>query len=232
MIAVLARANDVEAEALVSRWAAADARLLSPADLSRRGWVHRPSVRGSVAMVDGEPVPVRELTAVVTRLLFVTEPDVGCIVAADRSYVASEMSAFLLGWLSSLPCPVVNRPSPLGLAGPNLRPEGWMALAWQVRIPVRPVKRDQDGYDIPEATGSREEVTVIGTRALGAASARARERALRLARHAGVDIMVAGFDAADPDEPLVDAHVWPDLTRPDVADALLDLLTSRAGSPG
>jgi hypothetical protein len=141
------------------------------------------------------------------------------------------MTAFLLAWLSGLPCPVVNRPSPLGLAGPNLRPESWMALASKAGIPVRPVRRDRHGYDIPDATRTRDEVTVVGAQALGGTSARARERALRLARCAGAEMMVAGFDAAQPDEPLMDAHTRPDVARSDVADALLELLTGRAGSP-
>jgi hypothetical protein len=231
VIAVLASADDVDAKALVARWAGADARLFTPADLCHRGWVHRPGFGCGLAVVDGEPVPVRDLSALVTRLFFVTERDVVSIVPADRPYVAAEMTAFLLAWLSGLPCPVVNRPSPLGLAGPNLRPESWMALASRAGIPVRPVRRDRHGYDIPEASGTRDEVTVVGTRALGGTSARVRKRAVRLARRAGAEMMVAGFDAAEPDEPLLDAHTWPDLARPDVADALLELLARRAGSP-
>ena len=31
----------------------------------------------------------------------------------------------LLSWLSQLNCPVVNRPTPLCLSGPNRRPEQW-----------------------------------------------------------------------------------------------------------
>lgn len=181
--------------------------------------------------MDGASVPVGEFTAVVTRLVCVTEQDLVSIVPHDRAYVAAEMTAFLLAWLSSLPCPVVNRPSPHGLAGPNHRPETWLALAAEVAIPVRPLRRDRHGYGKPDGAGARDEVTVVGERALGGTSARARERAVRLAQHAGVDLMVAGFDAGGPDEPLLDAHVWPDLGRADVADALLELLTDGAGGP-
>ncbi len=229
MIAVLAKAGDAAAEALVRRWRPG-ARLMTARDLTRPGWVHRPGSDADVAVIDSEPVAAGELRGVVTQLPFVAPDDLAPIVPADRPYVAAEMTAFLLAWLSSLPCPVVNRPSPLGLAGPNLRPEAWMALASEAGIPVRPVRRDGHGYPPRDVTGVRDEVTVVGKRTLGATSTRARERALRLARQAGAEMMVAIFDAADPGGPLLDAHTWPDLTRADVAGALLELLTGRAGS--
>jgi hypothetical protein len=229
VIAVLASANDTGADALLARWAGAGARCLTPGDLCQRGWTHRPGCGCGEAVVDGAAVPVRDFKGVVTRLMCVTERDLVSIVPHDRAYVAAEMTAFLLAWLSSLPCPVVNRPSPQGLAGPNLRPETWLALASEVGIPVRPLRRDRHGYGEPDGAVARDEVTVVGERALGGTSARARERAVRLAQHSGAEVMVAGFDAGEPDEPLIDAHVWPDLGRADVGDALLELLTDRAG---
>jgi hypothetical protein len=230
VIAILAKAGDAAAETLASRWGS-EARLMTPRDLARRGWVHRPGSDADVVVIDSGQVAARELTGVVTQLCFVAPDDLAPIVAVDRPYVAAEMTAFLLAWLSDLPCPVVNRPSPLGLAGPNLRPEAWMALASEAGIPVRPIRRDRHGYRAQDASGARDEVTVVGNRALGAMSARAGERALRLARRVDAEMMVAVFDPAEPDEPLLDAHTWPDLTRADVADALLELLTGRAGSP-
>jgi hypothetical protein len=230
VIAVLAREGDPQAEALASRWGS-PARVVTPRDLARRGWVFRPGYDDRDAMVVGtERVATRELTAVVTRLPFVAPEDLATIVPADRPYVAVEMTAFLLAWLSSLRCPVVNRPSPFGLAGPNLRAEGWTSLAAQLDIPVRPVVRDHHGY----ASRGREEyspveVIVVGQRVLGATGARTAERARRLARRAGAEMLVTVFNAADADEPFLEAHTWPDFFRDDVCDALFEFLDLDSG---
>ena len=39
--------------------------------------------------------------------------------AAERDYAASELHAFLLGWLASFDCPMLNPPAPELLAGPS-----------------------------------------------------------------------------------------------------------------
>jgi hypothetical protein len=49
--------------------------------------------------------------------------------AAEREYAYAEMAALLLSWLSGLECPVINRPSPTGLAGCINRPLVWQKLA-------------------------------------------------------------------------------------------------------
>lgn len=227
MIAILARTGDPAAETLARRWGSG-ARLLTPLDLARRGWAYAPESDAGMTVINSNQVAVCELTGVVTQLTSVAPDDLAPIVPSDRPYVAAEMTAFLLAWLSSLPCPVVNRPSPLGLAGPNLRPEAWVALAAAADIPVRPVTRDHHGYRVDETLSSPQEVTVVGERALDATSARTAEHALRLACRADAKMLVATFDADDPDTPLLDAHTWPDLARADVADALLELLRSPA----
>ena len=48
---------------------------------------------------------------------------------ADRAYAQSEIFALLLSWLASLPCPVINRPAPPSLVGPNPSMLEWAAHA-------------------------------------------------------------------------------------------------------
>jgi hypothetical protein len=47
----------------------------------------------------------------------------------DRDYGQAEVWALLLSWLTGASCPVVNRPSPSGLAGNIMRPLVWRRLA-------------------------------------------------------------------------------------------------------
>jgi hypothetical protein len=226
MIVVLAHRRDPSAEELVSWWP--KSRLMTPRDLSTRGWSH--GLSGTVprlAVIGGEIRPVEEIEAVYTRLTVLTDDDVPGIVVADRTYVAKEMTAFLLSWLSSLPCPVVNRPSPLGLAGPNLRREAWVRLAHQAGMPAIPVARGADGYEELE-TKSYMAIAVVGRRALGCVPDDLRDRALRLAGAAGLELMTALFDMTRTDRPLIVAEPWVDTRSPLVADATYAYLTSAA----
>ena len=126
MIAVLASQFDPEARALVVAWSNAGAALLSAEDLCSPGWIfHLNDPSGGMAVVGGKRVKVSELRAVLTRRPAVVAEELGRINSADRPYVAAETNAFLVAWLSALPCRVVNRPRPSSLCGP-----AWDALHW------------------------------------------------------------------------------------------------------
>jgi len=93
-------------------------------------------VDGDAAVVEGKRVPQKEITGVLTRLPCVFEQELVDITPDDRRYVAAEMTAFLLFWLSRLKCPVLNRPTPTCLSGPYWRREKWIHVAARVGIPV------------------------------------------------------------------------------------------------
>ena len=59
----------------------------------------------------GSVFPVSEVTGVLTRRPHVFEVELMQVAVEDRPFVAAEINAFLLAWLSSLRCPVINRPS-------------------------------------------------------------------------------------------------------------------------
>ena len=65
--------------------------------------------------------------------------DLTHIVPADREYVAQEMNAFLLSWLATLPCPVLNRPDPGHDGSLHWLPVQWVRLATRLGVPVLPV---------------------------------------------------------------------------------------------
>jgi hypothetical protein len=110
MLVVVASHYDEAARSLVDRWANQEARLLTCEDLSIVGWQHSvsgkggetPSLPDSAAVVDGQVVAVEEISGVLTRLPCVFEQELLHIVPDDRAYIASEMNAFLISWLSEL----------------------------------------------------------------------------------------------------------------------------------
>jgi hypothetical protein len=242
VLVVVAGRRDAIASAFAAQHASAGVALLTPADLSRPGWrfaldTSGPKVDGS-AVVDGRVVGVDEITGVVTRLPAVMPAELPAIVPEDRDYVAAEMTAFLLAWLSSLSCPVVNRPTTTCLAGPNWRPERWVYLAAQLGIPFREACSvvDPDRTPFTEAAGADSTarpvvtVNVVGERCLGTDDERLTVAARRLADTVGARLLAVHFEPVDQPEGtpprFVAASPWPDLSRPEVGDAVLDLLDS------
>jgi len=110
MLVVVASHYDEAARSLVDRWANQEARLLTCEDLSVVGWRYSmsgkdevsSSLLDSTAVVDGQVVGVEEISGVLTRLPCVFEQELLHIVPDDRAYIASEMNAFLISWLSEL----------------------------------------------------------------------------------------------------------------------------------
>lgn len=227
MIVILAGRYDAVAHALAARWAEEGARLLTPEGLSSEGWRHYVASRGEEsAVVAGRRVAARDIRGVVSRLWGVGEQELPHIVPEDRAYVSTEMTAFLTSWLSSLACPVLNRPLPMSLAGPSWRREEWTHRAARLGIPVRPLRR-RSVHGAPPAPDDRAENLKAVTVAAGRACPRASDetlkaRALRLAESAGAGLLNVYFDGDDADARFVGADVWADVSAPEVADAILE----------
>jgi len=224
VILVIADACDHAARALAGRWAAHRALLLTPDSLSARGWRHHVGApeSGELAIGVGGTLETVNVVGVYTRLSHVREEDLCCIVESDRAYVAAEMTSFLQAWLSELPCPVVNHPTPTCLSGPYWRRERWIHAAAGLGIPVRAVDRNASAAapDWP-CTGAIA-VTVVGDRWFGRVDDLVATHALRLARLAEAEVLQAFFETdTDAGARFIGADLWPDVMVPDVADALL-----------
>ena len=224
MIVLLANRWNPAAEALRDRWTAHGVGLLTPADLSTHGWMqHLDDPHAGTAIVGGHPVPQSDLTAVLPLLPCVFEQELTSIVPEDRTYVAAEMTAFLLSWLTRLPCRVLNRPSPPCLAGPFWRPERWTHLAAQLGIPVRRLHRTCSPIS-GEPSTLPTSITVIGPETFGEAHPTLHRHALTLARSAQVDLLEVLFTTAQADALFLAANLFPSLESRPQADAVLTLL--------
>jgi hypothetical protein len=243
VLVVVASSQDSVAAAVAARWAAGGAAVLTCRDLSVSGWCYRPGDgAGSIAVVAGRRVRAAEIEGVLMRLPGVGPHDLPHIVASDREYVAEEMSAFLTSWLSDLPCPMLNRPTPTCLAGPGWPWEQWVLVAAGLGLPVRPVRRrhtPRDRITTPAGaapTGLPDDaltVTVVGRRCFGADDDHLAMHARRLAKAAGVDLLAVHFDRHAADARLLGADLWPDVSQPEIADTVAAYLRSarRAGPP-
>ncbi|AFY34784.1 hypothetical protein [Calothrix sp. PCC 7507] len=225
MLVVVASRHDKAAEALVARWAVHGASLLTCEDLSVAGWRHYlSSPQDSTAVIGGQAMALEKITGVFTRLPCIFERELLHIVPDDRAYVAAEMNAFLISWLSQLPCPVLNRPTPTYLLGPAWRAEQWIYAAAQIGIPVRPRQRQvilspnivPQVLPKPSAT-----VTVVGNRCLGAVDKTLAHYARNLADAAKVDLLTVHFSGDE----FLGADLSTDTSTPEVADAIFEYLS-------
>lgn len=244
MILILASQWDPAAKALAARWADCGAELLTPRDLSLAGW-RQPAASpdGAIAILDGRPVPQREITSVLTRLPCVDPRELLHILPEDRDYIAAEMTAFLLFWLSRLTCPVLNAPVAPCLSGPFWRQEKWVHLASQAGIRARPVHRTVPrtaqrnvAAHTPLAEDSAEDpseasptgITVVSQRTFGDADPALHRTALRIAALAHTHLLSVTFSSPERDAQFLAANIFPDLTDIPLSDAVLQRLGAQA----
>ena len=230
MIVVVAGDRDGAARSLVAGWGAYDAHLITPAGLSVTGWrCYSHPLNHSRFVLGGRVVEDSEVSGVLTRLVCVTENDLPHIQSPDRAYVAAEMTAFLLWWLSSLDCPVINRPTPTGLAGPNWRTQEWAHCAAGLGIPTRSVIRTVSrsaSRSGPEPAVAGVKVTIVGARCLGSDDAWITSKASRLAAAAGAALLEVEFSSPEADSLFLGATPYPEVSG-EIADSILEILRQR-----
>lgn len=232
-IVVLASRTDTPAQGFARRYAAQGVYLLTPADLSHCGWYHRVGdIETSMAMIAGQRIAARDIRGVVTRLSAVSENDLEHIVAPDRAYVAAEMQAFLLSWLTALRCPVLNRPAPSCLAGPAWWPAQWTRVAVRLGLHVTTVVQQASFARTLSSTGTSRPkcvtVTVVGQRIIGMVDPLLAQQARALATAAGVDLLAVRFSSRAPSATFVGAHLWPNIAVAPIAAAVFDYLHNAA----
>jgi hypothetical protein len=227
VLLIVTNQYDRSTDALAGLWGRSDTLVMRPSDLSMGGWRYRPGEAGTSRFVAaGSSVQAGDLDGVLTRMAGVFEGDLGHIEPADRTYVAAEMTALLLAWLSELPVPVINRPTATCLCGPLWSQEKWLRVASGLGIPVVPHNR---AVGLPDSTSARAEpheidlqsVTVVDDVCLGAKNARCEKIARRLADHAQCRLLSVQLRTVGSHPALVGVDVWPNLAGSGVAGALL-----------
>jgi hypothetical protein len=187
------------------------------------GWRYETHDGLGMAVIGGQAVSLEDISGVITCLPAVSELELLHIASVDRAYVAAEMTAFLLAWLTELQCPVINRPSPVCLTGPFWRREQWVSVAHAVGLPVLPVcRRVSLAQSAERCPPAGVEVTAIGGRTIGNAHPDVLMRVRALAEAAGVDVLTVRLTDPGPNGAFIGADPTPDLTSEDKADRILE----------
>jgi hypothetical protein len=229
VLVIVGSVHDASALRMAHDWAPFNAALLSCRDLSSKGWCYWPADRSnSRAVVDGKVVAERDIRGVLIRRPWIMEAELTHISAADREYVAAEMNAFLVSWLSSLECPVLNRPKGVCLCGPNWSPAQWVHAAAAAGIAVKPA-RAKAGTSGAKGPGSQSvtEVVVVGELCFGAANGTQAEAAKRLAQISRTPFLAVRFASAKGSQLFLSATAMPALSNPEIANAARDYLLAR-----
>lgn len=228
-ILILASATDDSARALAQRWASSGARLLLPQDLLRAGWqYHLGHIRDSVSVADGERFSAGDLGGVLTRISSISPHELIEVAPEDRSYIAQEINAFLVAWLSALPIPVVNRPTPICLSGPSWSHGQWVHAAANAGMRATPARRIAPGVAhepyLP-LSGTPMVITVVGKNCVGIADSVLRSHARKLAVASSTALLSVTFSGGGRDATFLSASTSPDLSSAEIADAVLDHFT-------
>jgi hypothetical protein len=197
-----------------------------------RTWEHR--VRGDVWEVeitlgDDRRISSQSPRAVLNRLSFAPSERLRRVGGEDADYAVQEFQALFLSWLTALPGPMLNRPSPQFLAGHWRNPAGWAVLAARAGLATVPL-RSTAGEQPPLG-----EVTVLVVMqrivAPPGVPGSVLDACLRLAALSGDDLLgIQLTPADDPPWRFAGATPRPELTPG--GDDLLDLLADvLAGAP-
>ena len=249
MLIVLASRFDADAASLVRRWHSQGARLLTCEDLSRCGWTWEPDAPSRGTLVrEGKRVSLVAVRGVVSLLSGVEASELPHIVPEEREYVASEMTAFLLAWLSSLSCHVINRPTPLCLTGPRLHREQWLQHASRVGLRIRAaIRRVQSFTQRDDASSSSAmqldtvanldgfvvSVPVVAGRCLSSDAGEPLPAEIecglqRLATTVGAGLLNANLVKVEDGYVFAGATPTVDVSRAEVADTMLEALEARS----
>ena len=183
---------------------------MTPADLSRDGWVCRLGDPDGRAVISGERMAVSRIRAAITRLPQVTAPEIANVIAPpDREYAAAEMTAFLAAWLMTLGDRVLNPPTPTFLHGELYAEELLREWATGAGLAAKPTS----------ATAATT-VSCIDGVAVSPAGPFA-DSATRIARATGQRLLRVHLDQRGGSLALTGCDPFVDLDKPSVAAAVL-----------
>jgi hypothetical protein len=181
-------------------------------------WVHGVGPNGAYAditLADGRRISSAEVGGTLNRMLGLWPPD-EYFSSPDSDYATQELLSMYVSLLQSLPAPILNPPTALGLSGRMRYPADWFVLAAEAGFETESyIMSTRNGFGTangrniaPAAASLWHKSIVLGDRVFGdPLSEPLAEAACRLARLAGVSVLglnllihgdkAARFESAD-----------------------------------
>lgn len=174
MILILAEADDSDAlwlRAALAECVEKRVTVLTPTQLvCARSIVHRMSSDGgdfTFVFADGSSLGAGEVHGLVNRMSNLPTAHLAFAADGDRDYAAAELQAFLLGWLASLSCPMLNPPAPESLVGAWHNEVAALHLATIAGLRCRPAGTGADGPLLPPSGAANLRHFIIDGRVVG-----------------------------------------------------------------
>jgi hypothetical protein len=183
-----------------------------------------------IRLSDGRILDSRRVRGTINRLQWVPAEAVQLGTPADQAYALQELYAFYMGWLYSLPRPMLNPPTPQGLSGRWRYPSEWTWLAGQSGLTVRPLCITPANHDLVAAQslqspspGVRRTILVLDGEVVGNPPEPVVDGVEHLSAMANTPLLGVDFDVDDDGRWIfAGVSVSPDLRNG--GDALLDRL--------
>lgn len=200
-------------------------------------WMHRlrpDGVSTEITLADNRVIHKDAIRGVLNRLFSVPSEHIQLTDPADSNYATQELTAFYMSWLYALPQPVINRPTPQGLAGQWRHVSEWVWLASKAGLPTPNYKQSStDLIDemflerrlVPFGTPVNTVIVIAGHAVGTPAPAEICEGCCRLAELSGTALLGVEFihDSAGS-WTFAGATPYPDIRLG--GQAFLDVLTS------
>lgn len=166
-------------------------------------WNHRVGPKGTsieISFADGRILSSDSIRGVLNRLIKISSwYPLHRVKAGDRNYAGTELTAFFLSWLSCLPPPILNRPTPQGLAGRERHISEWFLLATTAGLTTVPYRQSSRApFEVSKERLASEAspfktVLVLDRYVFGAAPPSVLRACRRLAMLAGTTILGIEF---------------------------------------
>jgi hypothetical protein len=202
-------------------------------------WNHQIDANGArleIAFDDKRILSSRAVYGVLNRLRGVPSwPILHKVREGDRKYAEQELAAFFLSWLTCLPAPILNRPTPQGFAGRERHLSEWVLLAEAAGLTTMPYQQSTRARHEPSIArgitpnSPSHSVLVIGQYAFGTAPPDILRCSKRLAMLADTTILGVDFTTDAQGRWLfANTSLLPDLQLGEqpAIDALFELLNA------
>jgi hypothetical protein len=228
MILILASIADAHAVSFAGEFGGA-ASVLTCNDLVRRpSRLFHPSFSDSTITVAGRTLSVNDISAVLNLLPAVMAHELSMYPPDEQAYQAAEMRALLVYFLSVLPCPVINRATPMSLTGSVQNPAAWFQAAAGAGIPLARLHADSSGRSRSSGNSSAIEVSSVGGRIVTPSGTAADEHTSKLARICKLEYLRAMYRQEESEMHFAGADSYPDIRNPRTRTALSEYLLKGA----
>jgi len=190
--------------------------------------LHPAQFPNSTLSLGGRTIHLTEITAVLNLLPAVVANEFPELPEAERAAQAAAFRVLLAYLQSSLPCTVVNRPSPVSMTGTVPNAPAWFAAAAAAGIPLARLRASSDGKGLLGGRGPAIGVTYLGGRIVAASGTAADEYTPALARMCRLEYLRAVYRQEDSGIRFLGADSYPDIRTPATRAALRDYFLRRA----